>query len=111
MREPLRLDRFRFFGLKESFGALRRLSLLVILLQGQRQLSQLCLDLDDSSLDIRLLDGAQLDIQQRAQARGDSGMKFAGIEVGDQPCDRISNGGCDAFCCFAVDTVSIPFIC
>jgi len=58
MRKPLRLDRFRFFRLKEPSGALGRHSLLVILLQVQGQLSQLCLDLADSSLDIRLLDGA-----------------------------------------------------
>jgi hypothetical protein len=63
MRKPLRLDRFRFFRIKESFGALGRHSLLAVLLQGQGQLSQLRLDLADSSLDVRLLDGAQLDIQ------------------------------------------------
>jgi hypothetical protein len=72
--------RFGFFRLKKPFGALWRHSLLGILLQVQGQLSHLRLDLADSSLDIRLLDGAQLDIQQRAQARGDSGMKFTRVE-------------------------------
>jgi len=57
MRQPLRLDRFRFFGLKKPSGALRRHSLLGVLLQGQRQLSHLRLDLAHSSLDICLLDG------------------------------------------------------
>ena len=50
MREPLRLDRFRFFLLKEPFGAFGRHSLLAALLQGRLQLSHLLLDLGDSAL-------------------------------------------------------------
>ena len=38
------------------------------------------------------VDGAHLEIQQRVQAGGDSGMRSAGVEVGDQPCDRFPNG-------------------
>ena len=48
MREPLRLDRFRFFLLKEPFGAFGRHSLLAALLQGRLQLSHLLLDGDSA---------------------------------------------------------------
>src|ERR1700692_1509216 len=50
MRKPLGLDRFRFFGLKKPFGALRRFSLLAGLLQGRLQLSHLLLRVGDSAL-------------------------------------------------------------
>jgi hypothetical protein len=50
MLEPLRLDRFRFFRIKELFGALGRHSLAGALLHGRLQLSHLLLDLGDSAL-------------------------------------------------------------